>query len=198
MAATLANGGICPITGERVLSSEAVRNTLSLMHSCGMYDFSGQFAFHVSLVKPLVPSFKPIKSRIFLFLLLQVGLPAKSGVSGAVLLVVPNVMGVMCWSPPLDRLGNSVRGIHFCQVSSSPKPDVFLCLKLFNFLKAHSNASLSSGARVSFQLPQLRQPEALRKEARPQKKVHCRPGGLLAAKWIKRKKKKKTQLQQKS
>ncbi|KAM7411577.1 hypothetical protein PAMA_021529 [Pampus argenteus] len=90
MAATMANGGICPITGERVLSAEAVRNTLSLMHSCGMYDFSGQFAFHV-------------------------GLPAKSGVSGAVLMVVPNVMGMMCWSPPLDRLGNSVRGIHFCQ-----------------------------------------------------------------------------------
>ncbi|XP_053508463.1 glutaminase 2b isoform X1 [Ictalurus furcatus] len=90
VAATLANGGICPITGEQVLSSESVRNTLSLMHSCGMYDYSGHFAFHV-------------------------GLPAKSGVSGAVLLVVPNVMGVMCWSPPVDRLGNSVRGINFCQ-----------------------------------------------------------------------------------
>ncbi|XP_062855062.1 glutaminase liver isoform, mitochondrial isoform X2 [Trichomycterus rosablanca] len=90
MAATLANGGFCPITGERVLSAEAVRNTLSLMHSCGMNDFSGQFAFHV-------------------------GLPAKSGVSGAVLLVVPNIMGVMCWSPPINRVGNSVRAVHFCQ-----------------------------------------------------------------------------------
>ena len=47
MAATLANGGICPITGETILDAEAVRNTLSLMHSCGMYDYSGEFAFKV-------------------------------------------------------------------------------------------------------------------------------------------------------
>lgn len=77
MAATLANGGICPITGERVLSSEAVRNTLSLMHSCGMYDFSGQFAFHVSLWELLVqwrraiahPQGSESKFCVFLFLL---------------------------------------------------------------------------------------------------------------------------------
>lgn len=49
MAATLANGGICPITGEQVLSNESCRHTLSLMHSCGMYDYSGMFAFKVAI-----------------------------------------------------------------------------------------------------------------------------------------------------
>lgn len=90
MAATLANGGICPITDEQVLNPNAVKDVLSLMFTCGMYDYSGQFAF-------------------------QVGLPAKSGVCGAVMLIVPNVMGICTWSPPLDSLGNSVRGIQFCE-----------------------------------------------------------------------------------
>ncbi len=90
VAATLANGGICPVSGERIFSTETVRHCLSLMSSCGMYDYSGEFAF-------------------------TVGLPAKSGVSGAIMIVIPNVMGMCTWSPRLDEHGNSVRGIDFCQ-----------------------------------------------------------------------------------
>jgi len=87
-AATLANGGVNPITRERVLKRSTVRSCLSLMYSCGMYDFSGEFAF-------------------------SIGLPAKSGVGGAVLLVVPGLFGVCIWSPRLDAVGNSVRGVDF-------------------------------------------------------------------------------------
>lgn len=90
MAATLANGGICPATGHQVMNGVSCRDVLSLMHSCGMYDYSGQYAF-------------------------KVGLPAKSGVSGCTMVVVPNVMGLCLWSPPLDIYGNSVRGVQFCE-----------------------------------------------------------------------------------
>jgi len=90
VAATLANGGVCPLTGERAFETATVQRCLSLMSSCGMYDFSGEFAF-------------------------RVGLPAKSGVSGAVLLVIPHVAGFCIWSPSLDENGNSVRGIDFCE-----------------------------------------------------------------------------------
>ena len=108
VAATLANGGICPISGERVFRTETVQHCLSLMSSCGMYDFSGEFAF-------------------------SVGLPAKSGVSGAVMIVIPNVMGMCTWSPRLDKLGNSVRGIDFCQ----------RLVKTFDF---HNYANLTGGS----------------------------------------------------
>lgn len=90
VAATLANGGICPVSGERVFKTDTVRHCLALMSSCGMYDYSGEFAF-------------------------TIGLPAKSGVSGALLIVIPNVMGMCTWSPRLDEHGNSVRGIDFCR-----------------------------------------------------------------------------------
>lgn len=90
IAATLANAGVCPTTGQRVLAPSTVQSCLSLMSSCGMYDFSGEFAF-------------------------TVGIPAKSGVSGAIIGVVPNVLGFCTWSPRVDEHGNSVRGIEFCR-----------------------------------------------------------------------------------
>uniref|UniRef100_A0AC35U7C6 Glutaminase n=1 Tax=Rhabditophanes sp. KR3021 TaxID=114890 RepID=A0AC35U7C6_9BILA len=90
MASTLANGGVCPLTGKKCVHARACRDVLSLMYSCGMYDYSGKFAFHV-------------------------GLPAKSGVSGAMIVVIPNLMGICLWSPKLDRMGNSTRGVQFCE-----------------------------------------------------------------------------------
>lgn len=89
-ASTLANGGMQPQTGQQVFDPNTVKNCLSLMNSCGMYDFSGEFAF-------------------------TIGFPAKSGVSGALLIVIPNVMGIAIWSPRLDQHGNSVRGVDFCK-----------------------------------------------------------------------------------
>jgi glutaminase len=85
-AATMANGGTCPITRERVLQQATVRDCLSVTQMCGMYDESGDFFF-------------------------SIGLPAKSGVGGGLMLVVPNLMGVCIFSPRLDRTGNSVRGV---------------------------------------------------------------------------------------
>ena len=90
MAATLANGGLNPITGERVFAADDVRRVLPLMLTCGMYDFSGQWAF-------------------------DVGLPAKSGVGGCVFMVIPNVCGIAVWSPRLDPVGNSVRAVAVAQ-----------------------------------------------------------------------------------
>ncbi|MFE5409768.1 glutaminase A [Microbacterium sp. NPDC056569] len=86
MSATLAFGGVNPVTGERVVSEAVARDVLSIMTSCGMYDYSGEW-------------------------LLRVGLPAKSGVSGGLLAVAPSQFGVAAFSPRLDVHGNSVRAI---------------------------------------------------------------------------------------
>ena len=65
MAATLANGGVCPITDELVVKPDAVRDVLSLMHSCGMYDYSGQFAFKVSTKETVTIFIKVCFFRLF-------------------------------------------------------------------------------------------------------------------------------------
>ncbi len=90
MGATLANGGVNPLTGTRALEVELVQDVLSVMLSCGMYDYAGEWIY-------------------------RVGLPAKSGVSGGIVAVVPGVMGVAFYSPPLDEKGNSVRGLAACE-----------------------------------------------------------------------------------
>jgi len=86
LAATLANGGLNPLTGDRVFKADDVRHVLPIMLMNGMYDFSGQWAY-------------------------DIGVPAKSGVGGCVYIVIPNVCGIAIWSPRLDAVGNSVRAV---------------------------------------------------------------------------------------
>lgn len=90
MAATLANNGLNPVTKERALSEEYIQDVLSVMYTCGMYDYSGEWAY-------------------------RVGLPAKSGVGGGIVAVVPRLLGIGVFSPPLDPRGNSVRGVKVCE-----------------------------------------------------------------------------------
>lgn len=94
MAATLANGGINPKTGEVAVDREYVENILSVMGSCGMYDAAGEWIYNV-------------------------GMPAKSGVAGGIVAVLPGQLGIGVFSPPLDACGNSVRGIEVCREISS-------------------------------------------------------------------------------
>ena len=93
MAATLANHGVNPITGARALDARYVESVLSIMLSCGMYDYSGEWAH-------------------------RVGLSAKSGVSGGIIAIRPGQLGIASFSPPLDERGNSRRGIQACEVLS--------------------------------------------------------------------------------
>jgi len=90
MGATLANRGVNPVTGERAIEDSHVENVLSVMASCGMYDFSGGWIYNV-------------------------GMPAKSGVSGGVLAVLPGQFGIGVFSPRVDEQGNSVRALRVCE-----------------------------------------------------------------------------------
>ncbi len=89
IAACLANGGVNPVTGVVALQSRYVPKVLSVMGSCGMYDYSGSWLYNV-------------------------GMPAKSGVGGGIMAVLPGQFGLGVFSPPLDEKGNSVRGIATC------------------------------------------------------------------------------------
>ncbi|MEM9622919.1 MAG: glutaminase, partial [Pseudomonadota bacterium] len=82
----LANNGLNPISGERVLSAEQNRTVLALMSTCGLYDECGRFA-------------------------VRVGIPAKSGVSGVMLGIVPGRCAIACYGPALGAKGNSVAGM---------------------------------------------------------------------------------------
>ena len=90
MGATLAAGGVNPLTGEQALARGHVRDVVSVMNTCGMYDAAGQWAY-------------------------DVGIPAKSGVSGGILTTIPEYFGLGVYSPGLDAHGNSVVGVQVCR-----------------------------------------------------------------------------------
>ena len=85
MGATLADGGVNPVTGERVVDPAVCKRVLAALATSGLYERSGDWLF-------------------------DVGLPGKSGVSGAIVTIAPGKGGMCVFSPPLDRAGNSVRG----------------------------------------------------------------------------------------
>lgn len=85
LALLLANGGVHPETGRRILEEDVVKTVVTVMLTCGMYDGSGEFA-------------------------VRVGLPSKSGVGGGILSVVPGEMGIGVYGPSLDEKGNSIAG----------------------------------------------------------------------------------------
>ena len=93
IAFVLANGGVNKSTGERLFKKEYARYVNAILMTCGMYDGSGEFA-------------------------VTVGIPAKSGVGGGIMAVVPNRVGIGIYSPALDNKGNSVAGIKALEILS--------------------------------------------------------------------------------
>jgi glutaminase len=109
MAATLANMGSNPVTGERVFDFQYIKDVLTVMFTCGLYDHAGEWAY-------------------------RVGMPAKSGVSGGILGIVNRQLGIAVYSPKLDARGNSVRGILACKDLANE-----LGLHAFEFTNVGSN-----------------------------------------------------------
>jgi glutaminase len=106
MAATLSNMGQHPITGDPVFDLRSTRAMLAIMFTCGMYDYSGEWAY-------------------------RVGVPAKSGVAGGVMAVVNRQLGIATYSPRLDARGNSARGIEVCaELASRFGLHAFDCLNV--------------------------------------------------------------------
>lgn len=85
MEATLADGGVNPVTGEQVVEAETCRYTLAVMPTAGLYETSGDWLY-------------------------DIGLPGKSGIGGGIVTVAPGKGGLGTFAPPLDAAGNSVRG----------------------------------------------------------------------------------------
>ena len=89
IAATVANLGENPMSGKEAFALTYVRDAMAAMFTCGMYDYSGEWAY-------------------------RVGVPAKSGVAGGIMAVINRQLGISVYSPRLDERGNSVRGIAVC------------------------------------------------------------------------------------
>tara|TARA_B100001057_G_scaffold455148_1_gene501459 strand:+ start:44 stop:1258 length:1215 start_codon:yes stop_codon:yes gene_type:complete len=121
MGATLSNNGINPVTKERVISKTTAVQTMSVMVSSGMYDYSGEWTY-------------------------KIGLPAKSGVGGGITAVLPSQFGLGVFSPPLDKLGNSVRGIKVCQLLS----------EYFHLHVLETEDDVNQNIPISYDLSQIR------------------------------------------
>jgi glutaminase len=102
MGATLANGGVNPVTGKRVLQEEIVPKVLAVMQTAGFYDESGRWTA-------------------------EVGLPSKTGVGGGIVAIVPGRMAIASFSPPVNAAGNSVRAqLAIQHIANALHANVFL------------------------------------------------------------------------
>lgn len=123
MASTLAGGGVNPRTGVRVASPAVVQRTLSVMMTCGMYDATGVWVT-------------------------TVGMPAKSGVGGGIIAVLPSQLGIGVYSPPLGANGNSIRGVLACQSLSAQLGLHFLSVTRESRATIRATHDVADGVRI--------------------------------------------------